>query len=86
MPLISRFFGISIYMYYEDHAPPHFHCKYGDSEALININELMVIKGDIPPRALGLVIEWATQHKAELLENWHRGENFEAFEKIDPLT
>jgi hypothetical protein len=58
MPEISRFYGIVIRMYFDEHLPPHFHAEYGDYEALININTLAVISGKLPPRALGLVIEW----------------------------
>ena len=86
MPLISRFFGISIYMYFNDHAPPHFHAKYGSDQVLVDIRELRVIAGKIPPRALGLVIEWANLHQDELMENWERGENLESFFQIDPLV
>lgn len=68
MPLISRFFGIAIYMYYDDHAPPHFHAIYGDEEGLIDIRQCNLISGRLSPRVLGLVIEWASYHKEELLE------------------
>jgi hypothetical protein len=57
MPEISRFFGIVIQMYYNDHAPPHFHVRYGNHRALIAVETLAVLKGELPPRALGLVIE-----------------------------
>jgi len=57
MPEISRFYGIIIKMYFSDHAPPHFHAFYGDSEVLINITTLAVIAGKLPPRAMGLVAE-----------------------------
>ena len=76
MPLISRFFGISIYMYYDDHAPPHFHAKYGSEEVLIDIQTLRVLTGKISPRVLGLVIEWASLHQNELMDNWKRGRKF----------
>ena len=72
MPEISRFFGIVIKMYFEDHQPPHFHAEYGEHEALIDIHALAVIGGRLPPRALGLVVEWAFQHQAELLVLWKR--------------
>jgi len=62
MPQISRFFGIVIAMYFDDHAPPHFHAKYGGDECLISINDLRVIDGKLPSRALGMVIEWAASH------------------------
>lgn len=60
MPQISNFYGILIYMYYNDHAPPHFHAKYGGKEVIINIETLSILMGKIQPRALGMVIEWAT--------------------------
>ncbi len=85
MPQISRFFGIIISMYFDDHNPPHFHAKYGDDEVIIEIKNLTVIEGFIPSRALGLVIEWAVQHKQELLENWNSAQNFEPLMKITPL-
>jgi hypothetical protein len=58
MPTISEFFGILILMYYSDHAPPHFHARYGDDEALIQISPLGVLKGRLPQRALSLVMEY----------------------------
>ena len=85
MPLISRFFGISIYMYPDDHAPPHFHAQYGGDQIQIDIRQLHVIAGRIHPRVLGLVIEWANLHQEELLKNWHKGQSLEPFDKIQPL-
>lgn len=63
MPTISEFFGILILMYYNDHAPPHFHARYGEYEALIKIEPLGLLKGYLPPKALSLVIEWALIHQ-----------------------
>jgi len=60
MPEISRFYGIIIKMFFDDHNPPHFHALYGDHEVLIDINTFAVFAGHLPPRALGLVIEWTT--------------------------
>ena len=60
MPEISRFLGIVIKMFVNDHNPPHFHAFYGEHEALIEIKGLSVFAGRLPPRVLGLVIEWAT--------------------------
>lgn len=57
MPEISRFFGIVIRMYYDDHGIPHFHASYGDHEAKVGINPIQVIEGEIPKRALSLVLE-----------------------------
>jgi hypothetical protein len=70
MPTISAFFGMLIQMFWNDHAPPHFHCVYGEYEAVIGIRDLQVIEGELPRRALNLVLDWAELHKAELLEDW----------------
>ena len=85
MPEISRFFGILIKMFFDDHNPPHFHAFYGEDQALVDIRTLSVFAGHLPPRALGLVIEWATLHKQELLENWRRTRDQEPLAKVDPL-
>ncbi len=86
MPTISRFYGILIQMYYDDHNPPHFHVVYSDSKALIGIHDFRVLEGDLPPRALGLVTEWARIHRHELLEDWDRAKNRQSLFPIDPLT
>jgi Domain of unknown function (DUF4160) len=70
MPTISIFFGIIIQMYWNEHAPPHFHCRYGDFEVVIDIQKLEVIEGKFPRRALNLVLDWAELHQTELLEDW----------------
>lgn len=70
MPTISAFYGIAICMYFGDHAPPHFHALYGEAEAIIAIRTLEVLEGDMPRRALALVLEWAQDHRAELVEDW----------------
>jgi hypothetical protein len=85
MPTISEFFGILIQMFYNDHAPPHFHAKYVEHEALIRINPLGILKGYLPPKALSLVMEWAALHQQELLDDWNRAEALEKLEKIPPL-
>jgi len=69
MPRISFFLGIAIYMYYKEHAPPHFHAEYGDFEVTIEI-ESGIVSGRFPRRALNLVLEWSMLHKEELLANW----------------
>lgn len=86
MPKVSEFFGISIYLYFRDHPPPHFHARYGGSEVLVSIEELTVLEGSLPPRALGLVMEWASLHQDELREAWKRARNHESPGKIDPLS
>lgn len=85
MPTISEFFGILILMFYSDHAPPHFHARYGDDEALIQISPLGLLKGKLPPRALSLVIEWAQVHQKELLNEWNNASNNKKLQKIPPL-
>ena len=86
MPKISSFFGIIIYMYYDDHNPPHFHAKYGEWDVQISIKELAIIKGSLPSRALGLVIEWASAHQKELIENWEIMLKSEKPKQIEPLA
>lgn len=83
---VSRFFGIVIYFYFRDHNPPHFHAKYGEFEAETLIEDLSVDIGYLPPRALGLVLEWAYIHKEELMYNWKIGQEGGIFKQIDPLT
>lgn len=85
MPEISRFYGIVIKMFFDDHHPPHFHALYGSHEALIAINTLAVIAGHLPPRAMGLVIEWASLHQDALHADWERAKALEPLDKIDPL-
>lgn len=85
MPEISRFLGIIIAMSYNDHAPPHFHVRYGNYEALIAIDNLMLMEGQLPPRALGLVVEWAAQHQAQLREDWELARSLAPLKPIEPL-
>lgn len=85
MPSVSRFLGIVIYFYFRDHNPPHFHAQYGEFEAEIIIEDLSIDVGYLPPRVLGLVMEWASLHKDELMKNWERGLNGETFKQIAPL-
>lgn len=70
VPEISRFFGIVIQMFYNDHTPPHFHAKYAGHRAAIAIETLEVVEGTLPRRALALVLEWASQHRDELRSDW----------------
>ncbi len=86
MPEISRFFGIIIYMFPDDHNPPHFHAKYGDEKVMINIDSGEIIEGTISRRALRLIQDWTELHKSELLEDFEllRQEN-KTFFPIEPL-
>jgi len=85
VPEISRFFGIVIKMYWEDHNPPHFHAFYAGEMALIDINTLSLFSGKLSPRALGLVIEWGTLHQEELLADWCRAQEQNPLVRIEPL-
>jgi hypothetical protein len=86
MPELSRFLGMVISIYFDDHNPPHFHVEYNDNEALISINDLSVIRGHLPPRVMGLAMEWARLHQTELLENWNMVQDNGKHYKIEPLT
>ncbi len=86
MPEISRFFGIVIKMFFDDHDPPHFHAEYGDETALIDIHRLFAFAGRLPPRVMGLVIEWAALHRQELYANWERARAQQELQKIAPLV
>lgn len=83
MPEITRFYGLIIKMYFQqaEHNPPHFHVVYGEYLGAIDINTLDMIEGDLPPKALALVREWASQHQDELLSIW----NTQKFIHIPPL-
>lgn len=85
MPEISRFYGIVIKMFFNEHNPPHFHAFYGEHETLVEIQSLAVIAGGLPPRAMGLVIEWASLHKQELIADWERARSHQSLSPIEPL-
>ena len=84
MPEISRFYGIIITIFINEHNPPHFHVEYQDYKAMITIEDGIVM-GALPRRALNLVYEWLDLHKDELLENWKRIESNQNLQKIEPL-
>lgn len=86
MPEISRFLGIVIYMYFQDHNPPHFHVKYEKHTASIDVESLKIIKGNLPSRVYSLVVEWAAIHKNELMEDWYKVKNLQTPTKIEPLV
>ncbi|MBN1227616.1 MAG: DUF4160 domain-containing protein [Deltaproteobacteria bacterium] len=86
MPEICRFLGIIISIYYKEHAPPHFHAKYGGQRAAFSINELKQIEGSLPKRVISLILEWAFEHRDELMEDWKLAERNKELKKIDPLV
>ena len=85
MPEISRFLGISIRMYRDEHLPPHFHAIYNEFVAQISIHNPAVINGKLPPRVLGYVIEWASLHEGELAHCWETACTDQPIGKIEPL-
>jgi len=85
MPTISTFFGVVIQMFWTEHGPPHFHAVYAEHEAIIDIRELRVTRGSLPRRALALVLEWATEHREALLEDWDLCRQLKSPKPIPPL-
>ncbi len=85
MPEICRFYGLVITMYWRDHNPPHFHARYGGWFAEVDIQTLAVLRGGLPPRALAMTVEWASQHQAGLLEQWRRARHQQPLQSIEPL-
>jgi hypothetical protein len=85
MPEISRFLGISIRMYRDDHLPPHFHAVYNEFDAQISIRHSAVIRGKLPARVLGYVTEWAALHEEELARCWEAAQTSQPIGKIEPL-
>ncbi|OFX61247.1 MAG: hypothetical protein A2046_16700 [Bacteroidetes bacterium GWA2_30_7] len=85
MPEISHFFGIVIGMFYNEHNPPHFHAKYQEHEAEIDIQTLRMLKGTLPKRVKAMVLEWAEEHREELLNDWNLGRERKNLNKIAPL-
>jgi len=86
MPEVCRFYGIIIAMFFDDHNPPHFHARYGKDNVAIEIGSLRVLEGQIRARALGLIVEWPSQHKRELLKNWEIVKNNQPIKEITPLA
>ena len=83
MPVIARFYGLIIKMFFQqkEHNPPHFHVVYGEYVGAIDIRTLEMLEGDLPQKALALVREWAAQHQTELLQIWETQE----FVQLPPL-
>ena len=85
MPEISRFFGMVIALYYNDHAPPHFHVRYGKQKAVIGIDPLVLLAGKLSPRASALVLEWAAAPPGRVADRLGTGASTAPLNKIDPL-
>lgn len=78
--------GVVVYMYFNDHNPPHFHVEYGEYSASIAIGNLSLLEGDVPSRILGYVVEWASMHKQELIADWDMIQATGKYLKIQPLV
>ena len=85
MPRLSKFYGIAIYMYYRDHAPPHFHAMYGDDEAIFEIATGVLLEGQLPRRARALVADWFVIHRDELRDDWDLAAASQPLRPIPPL-
>ena len=85
MPEVSRFFGICIVFFFNDHNPPHFHAVYEGRKAVFEIHTLQMTEGTLPPRVRGFIVEWAAQHQEELLAAWETVRSGKAPGKIAPL-
>ncbi len=85
MPEISRFFGIIIRMYFDDHPPPHFHAIYGSNEIQVSIEPIAILNGKLPRRATSMVFEWAALHQRELMDNWQSLREKRPSNRIEPL-
>ena len=85
MPLVSEFNGIRIYLYWDDHSPPHFHAEYGESKVLVEIGSATVMKGAFPFAQLKLVLAWCELHRAELMIDWNAAEAHGEIRRIEPL-
>ena len=85
MPEISRFFGIVITIYYKEHGLPHFHAKYTGQTGVFSIQDLQLIEGHLPKRVIALVLEWAFEHRDELMQNWELAKSMKPLRGIQPL-
>ncbi|BCD92659.1 hypothetical protein fh0823_27960 (plasmid) [Francisella halioticida] len=85
MPTISRFFGIIISMYWDEHNPPHFHVRFGEYKCSIAINDVSIIVGELPKKQERLVLAWTEIHQLELLKNWELCQNDQHPMEIEPL-
>ena len=85
MPEVSRFFGIVIRMYFDEHNPPHFHAIYAGNEAQFGVDPIILLEGKLPNRAASMVVEWAALHQRELIHNWEQLQKDQPAERIEPL-
>ena len=86
MPEVSRFLGIIITFNYDEHNPPHFHARYGEYNGLFLIKELRMSEGSLPKKVKNLVLEWADEHRDELIDDWNLARAEKPLHKIEPLV
>jgi len=86
MPEVSRFFGIVVRMFFDEHPPPHFHADYAEFTAVIGIQPIEVLQTSLPSRALSMVLEWAARNQRGLQDNWERLSSGQSVERLPPLT
>jgi len=84
MPVISRFYGLVVFMNYNDHEPPHVHARYQNGEATVEI-ETGHVMGEMSPRALRMLVEWVDLHREELEVNWRRAGEHRHLLPVEPL-
>ena len=85
MPEISRFLGIIITLYHKEHGVPHFHAKYGEYRGVFSISDLRLMEGHLPKRIISLVLEWAFEHRSELMQDWELAAQKKPLRDIAPL-
>ncbi len=85
MPVLSRFYGIMIMMFFKDHNPPHVHAKYAGQIGIFDIRTHVIKGGKLPPHAVTLVQEWLRLHEKELMENWRRAQSDRPLKPVAPL-
>mgnify|MGYP001566021829 CR=1 FL=1 len=86
MPEVSRFFGIVVRMFFDEHPPAHFHADYAEFSAVVRVQPIEVLESTLPPRAVSMVLEWAARNQAGLIDNWERLHSGQAVRRLPPLT
>lgn len=86
MPVLSTFFGVVVRMFHADHAPPHFHVRYAEFSAVVEIESGSILGGRLPGRCAALVEEWRSIHVADLRAAWEAAQNSRAPQRIEPLN
>jgi hypothetical protein len=86
VPTISRFYGITIQMFFKEHGVPHYHARYGGQIAVFTVESLERLHGELPRRAERLVREWAKLHRDELMRNWEHARAGRPLTRIEPLA